>query len=187
MSASDFSKRMIAQGMKELLKEKPFESISIGDLARKSNISRSTVYYHFKDKYDIVSWIFRTETDSMVSTDRKVGDWTENLLAICLYLQQNRDFYTKVLRDNGQNSFYECLIDYCRELISHMFLEGGGEPVLGRTQIRYIASIYSYGIVGMIAQWSREGMLEDPAPFVKAVKDLISGDVFRKMLSIRES
>lgn len=186
MSAAAFSKRMIAQGMKELLKTEPLDSISVGDLARQAGVSRSTVYYHFKDKYDVLSWIFYEEITPIVSADREVGNWTENLLAVCRYFQENREFYTKILRENGQNSFYECLIGFCRELIVHMFQEARGEQILDMEQIRLISSIYSYGIVGMITEWSRSGMETDPVPFVRAIKDLISGDVFQKMVSIRE-
>ena len=185
MSTSEFSKRMIAGGMKDLLRTMPLENISIGALAQHCQVSRSTVYYHFKDKYDIVSWIFHTEITPIVSVEREVGDWTENLLATCRYLQANRDFYTKVLRDNGQNSFYECLIDFCRSLILHMFRQAGGDQLLGETRIRHISEIYSFGIVGMITQWSRSGMTTDPAPFVQTVKELISGDIYRKMTANR--
>ena len=86
MATSEFSKAMIAQGMKDLLKTQPLESISIGDLARQCQVSRSTIYYHFKDKYDIISWIFHSEIQAVVCTDKEVGAWTENLLEMCLCL-----------------------------------------------------------------------------------------------------
>ena len=38
-----------------------FEQISVGLIARHCHISRNTFYYHFKDKYDIISWIFYRE------------------------------------------------------------------------------------------------------------------------------
>lgn len=186
MSTSEFSKSMIAQGMKDLLKKQTLESISIGDLARHCNVSRSTIYYHFKDKYDIISWIFHSEILPIVRADKQVGSWTDNLLEVCLYLQRNRSFYTKVLHEIGQNSFTECLIGFCKELILHMFQESQGERVLSRQQIQTICDIYAYGIVGIITDWSHRGMKTDPTPVVQTIKDLISGDIFQKMVSISE-
>lgn len=184
MSTSEFSKSMIAQGMKDLLKKQTLENISIGDLARHCNVSRSTIYYHFKDKYDIVSWIFHSEILPIVRADKQVGCWTDNLLEVCLYLQRNREFYTRVLHDIGQNSFTECLIAFCKELILHLFRESQGERVLTRQQIQTITDIYAYGIVGIITDWSRRGMKTDPTPVVQTIKDLICGDIFRKMASL---
>lgn len=186
MSTSEFSKAMIAQGMKALLRKQSLESISIGDLAKHCNVSRSTIYYHFKDKYDIISWIFHSEVLPVVHADKQVGSWTDNLLEMCLYLQRNRDFYTKVLHEIGQNSFTECLIAFCKELILHMFRESQGERILSAQQIQTITDIYAYGIVGIISDWSRRGMKTDPAPVVQTVKDLISGAIFQKMVSIAD-
>lgn len=61
MSTSDFTKERIAQGVKTLLQTMEFEQISVGLIARHCHISRNTFYYHFKDKYDIISWIFYRE------------------------------------------------------------------------------------------------------------------------------
>lgn len=55
MSTAEFTKYMVAQGFRQLLRERDFEDISVGDIARHCHISRNTFYYHFKDKYDVIS------------------------------------------------------------------------------------------------------------------------------------
>ena len=50
MSTSEFTKYMIAKGVKQLLETKDFEQISVGDIARQCKISRNTFYYHLKIK-----------------------------------------------------------------------------------------------------------------------------------------
>ena len=178
MSTSEFSKLMIARGMKELLKTAPLEAVSIGDLAKRCQVSRSTIYYHFKDKYDIVRWIFQSEINPMVCSDRAAGDWTDNLMTMCQYMQRNREFYTKVLQDGSQNIFYQSIVDFSQDLIQHMLLESERGSRLSQEEITMVSRIYSYGIAGMLAQWSRKGMEADPGIFVKTTKDLISGDIF---------
>ena len=179
MATSEFSKLMIAQGMKDLLKTSPLDAISVGDLAKRCQVSRSTIYYHFKDKYDIVSWIFRSEISPIVSSDRAAGDWTNNLRALCLYLQQNRDFYTQVLRDGSQNLFYQALVDFSQELVRHMLLETACGQRLDGDRLTMVSRIYSYGIVGMLAQWSAKGMDLDPNYFVETVKQMVSGEIYQ--------
>ena len=46
---------------KDLLKEKPFNKITVNDIANKCDINRQTFYYHFKDIYDLLEWIFANE------------------------------------------------------------------------------------------------------------------------------
>ena len=73
MSNAAFTKLMIAQGLKRLLKTTSFVNVSVGDIARECKISRNTFYYHFKDKYDLISWIFYTEITSILSDDISLG------------------------------------------------------------------------------------------------------------------
>ena len=48
------TKKAIYYALKELLKEQPFNKITINDIAKQSNINRQTFYYHFIDKEDLV-------------------------------------------------------------------------------------------------------------------------------------
>ena len=75
MSNAAFTKLMIAQGLKRLLKTTSFVNVSVGDIARECQISRNTFYYHFKDKYDLISWIFYTEITSILTDDISLGHW----------------------------------------------------------------------------------------------------------------
>ena len=61
MAYSNITKTMMADAMKELMSEKPFAKISVGDICERCGMNRKSFYYHFKDKYDLVNWIFQTE------------------------------------------------------------------------------------------------------------------------------
>ena len=58
MADSNITKNALATALKELMKEKPFEKISISDICDSCGMNRKSFYYHFKDKYDLVNWIF---------------------------------------------------------------------------------------------------------------------------------
>lgn len=44
--------------MKELMKRKSINRIRVCEICEEAEIDRSTFYYHFKDKYALVAWIF---------------------------------------------------------------------------------------------------------------------------------
>lgn len=61
MADSNITKRALAEALKELLKAEPFAQVSVGEICEKCHMNRKSFYYHFKDKYDLVNWIYSTE------------------------------------------------------------------------------------------------------------------------------
>nr|WP_318682878.1 TetR family transcriptional regulator [uncultured Acetatifactor sp.] len=61
LADSNITKRALSSAFKELLESRPFSKISIGDICEKCEMNRKSFYYHFKDKYDLVNWIYYTE------------------------------------------------------------------------------------------------------------------------------
>ena len=61
MADSNITKSALASALKELMETTPFAKITVSDICAKCNMNRKSFYYHFRDKYDLVSWIFRYE------------------------------------------------------------------------------------------------------------------------------
>lgn len=61
MADSNITKRALATSLKELMLEQPFDKINVAQICARCNMNRKSFYYHFKDKYDLVNWIFDTE------------------------------------------------------------------------------------------------------------------------------
>ena len=90
MADSNITKRALAAALKELIGEKAFEKISVGDICEKCEMNRKSFYYHFKDKYDLVNWIFDTEFIAATNKKRYETGW--DLLAdISRLFYDNRD------------------------------------------------------------------------------------------------
>ena len=79
----------------------PFEKVNVCEIC---GVSRKTFYYHFKDKYDLAEWIFNTGFTSMLQTAEREDRWLF-AGAICRCFYQERDFYSALLKFEGQNSF----------------------------------------------------------------------------------
>ncbi len=186
MATSEFTKHMIAQGMKTLLETTRFEDISVGQIARQCNISRNTFYYHFKDKYDVITWIFYSEITPIIG-EANVDNWSDRLLSLCRYMQQNKSFYIKVLHVRGQNCFVECLMQFYENLVKERLLDANGDRVLAPSQIDVISQFYAVGLTGVILNWAKDGMEAPPEPIVATLKELLSGEIFDKILALHKS
>lgn len=61
------TKQALAASIKELMEREPLSKISVGDITSNCGVNRQTFYYHFKDKYELVNWIYYTETVKLMS------------------------------------------------------------------------------------------------------------------------
>lgn len=187
MPASDITKRILADGIKDMMKTTHLSKISVGNIADHCQISRNTFYYHFKDKFDLVNWIFSTEVTAIISDIVDVTHWADGLTALCGYMQQNRGFYINALRAEGQNSFSECLMDFYQELIKSMLAEVNLELQLSSFEQEVIARFYAHAMVGIILDWARDGMKIDPNPVIGIITELINGNMFQRAVSIKNN
>ena len=51
------TKRLLRQGLTELLQEKSIKKITVRELSERVDINRGTFYLHYKDIYDLVSFL----------------------------------------------------------------------------------------------------------------------------------
>ncbi len=118
MADSSITKRALAAAMKQLMVRTPFSKISVGDICEQCEMSRKSFYYHFKDKYDLVNWIFYTEVVVPLSEQKHSGI-LDVLQEICQHLYDERDFYRRAFQISGQNSFPE----YFREMMEPLLIK----------------------------------------------------------------
>lgn len=61
LADSNITKRALSQALKELIKTRPIEKISVGNICDACGLNRKSFYYHFQDKYELIYWIYCTE------------------------------------------------------------------------------------------------------------------------------
>lgn len=110
MADSNQTKNALARSMKKLMRQKPFEKISVSDICSDCGINRKSFYYHFRDKYDLVNWIFYVGFISEMDLESYESgwDWLEDIID---YFYREKEFYRVALKIEGQNSFKDYLIE----------------------------------------------------------------------------
>ena len=101
MANSEQTKRALAEGLKTALCSREFDQITVADITECSEVSRNTFYYHFRDKQELVDWIFHTDLGPVLRDVRPGRTWDEALLELFARLQRSRTFYAGILRNQS--------------------------------------------------------------------------------------
>ena len=105
------TKRLLRQGLTELLKEKSIKKITVRELSERVDINRGTFYLHYKDIYDLVEQI---EQELFDEYEGIVQNYTiEDLKTqprkifsdVCGFLYANREICAALLGENGDINF----------------------------------------------------------------------------------
>ena len=82
MSKADLTKRALSEAFSELLKEKPFEQITVTEIARKAGLNRQTFYYHFRDLYDLIAFSVKRRIHAILPDIESMQDWELDLVTV---------------------------------------------------------------------------------------------------------
>ena len=122
MADSGITKKALAEALKQLMEEMPFAKISVADICEHCDMNRKSFYYHFRDKYDLVNWIFYTEFIMAVGQSDCQNAWSL-FSSMCAYFYRERVFYRSALRIEGQNSFQSYFREVVTPLLQDLFQE----------------------------------------------------------------
>ena len=148
MSDSNHTKQELAASLKVLLDQKRLDKISVGEICSQCGLNRKSFYYHFKDKYDLVIWIFETEFLAELDRDILHSEW-DFLLKLCEYFESSRIFYRRVLEVDGQNSLEE----YMRLLVQPMLAQLMPSLSSDSTRFAFYVHFYSDAFLAALRRW----------------------------------
>jgi len=171
MANSNITKQALSTALKEIMEEVPFDKIRIADICQRCDMNRKSFYYHFKDKYDLLNWIFDTEFISFakdLSQAEEINERVDALQNICNYFYENRDFYRKALQTEGQNSFPE----HFREFIIPI-LKLRIEYLFGNNADEFTLNFFTDAAVGTMERWLLDENCMPPDEFMNKLMHLV--------------
>ena len=174
---SQVTKRALEQSLKNLLLKKPLTKITVGDITDDCGINRMTFYYHFKDIYDVVEWSCLEDAKRALDEKKTYDTWQQGLLQIFKAVQENKPFILNVYRCVHR----EQVEKYLQPLVDQLLLNVINEEAAGITvrdeDKQFIAQVYSYMFIGLMLDWIKDDMREDPQQIVEKLSKLIKGSV----------
>lgn len=163
---SSLTRLALSDAMKNLLSERPLSDIRIADITDACHLSRKSFYYHFKDKEDLIQWIFDSEFMFTLDFDHvhaPVDYWR----ALMRYLYDNRAFYANALEASGQNCFADYFSSRMRRiLVEHYRGQLGEQPYADEFSEGLVD-----GIVMFITRWLQEWPHIEPDRLIELLQE----------------
>ncbi len=140
------TKIWIADTMKKLLQKKSIDQIRVTEICREAEIERPTFYYHFRDKYELMAWMFCRSASGTDVIDVESAAQSMNRM------RQDLVFMKRIYEDNSQNPMWSYVVEFFVERYTRRAKEKLGIDTLD-TQLQYSIRLYCYGAVGMTREW----------------------------------
>jgi AcrR family transcriptional regulator len=115
----DITRDKILEVAEKLFSEKGFDGTSVSEIASFAKVNKATIYYHFKDKQDIVTSLFQNimeEFDAQIEKTERGSKKNDSMMfkikQEILFLETKKKILTVMmmesLKDNADNTLFDC-------------------------------------------------------------------------------
>lgn len=149
-------KETIKKEFEKLVIEKNSLKINVQNICDRSGISRQTFYRYYRDKYEIIEEIVKNDLvdplypliDNQVDPIDILENWYITFL-------KKKDFYIIIMKEQGQNSFFESLIKYISKLQIVCLKR---QNITDEQDLDYLAYKFSSMQAMLLKKWFEDGM-----------------------------
>lgn len=160
MVAKPSTKELLVQSLHDLMREQPFEQITVRAIAANCGLSQRTFYNHFRDKHELMEWSYLHVLDEYYATHKEhltFSDWYR-ISAETVYEQ--RFIIRKANQYQGQNAIRLSIHTPYAETFFRIIREVYGDPVT--EDVRKAV----YFLVGGMIRFVEEGVSMPQVPTV---------------------
>ena len=181
---------VLREALIDLIEEKGFDAVTVGDIAERAMVNRTTFYRHYPDKYALVTGIFEEAVNQIFREISPLPENLEGLLsawsepgveavqlvsdsvlaawsAFFEHFARHAKLYRAMLGKRGSSWFTVQMRDYFAEVIRQRIRTlsalGVGEPDNpNAAPVEFVIISLAHWFVGILAWWIENGMTSSP-------------------------
>lgn len=169
MADALITKKALAETFRKLLSEKPFTKITVSEVCDQCGINRKSFYYHFSDKYEMVNWIFDYEYGCQSKYYYNNSISKDNLLNLCTYFYNNRNYYKKLFNVEDYNSFSNHFRSFLMPHIDKKLRSCYADRI-----DEFTLNFFADAVICAIKRWIDNPECIRPEDFVEKIESLVS-------------
>ena len=182
---SDLTKQALIASFKKLLETEPFDKITISDITNDCGLSRQTFYYHFRDIFDMIRWIYNSESRNEIGDRGGYGTWQDKIRELFDYTLNNKSLILGTFNSKCRNDLVGYYMDVSIRKISDI-VEMKSDGDIAEKDKKFIASVYAYAFVGIMVDWISDGMKESSEEMVDRVYKIVMSNFDRTLAAFRQ-
>jgi AcrR family transcriptional regulator len=146
-----FTKKRIRGAVIDLMEDKPYKSVTVGEITERANVSRATFYTHYHDIYELVDSIEDDLIKEISGTLHRLDmhEYVEGhfplMTTVYRFMQDNKKVFCALLGPNGDMSFQTRL----SQVLTDCAYDLWGDIAPDKECFRLSTSFMVSGIIGM--------------------------------------
>ncbi|MCI2057032.1 MAG: TetR/AcrR family transcriptional regulator [Oscillibacter sp.] len=174
------SRRLLKQGLTELLREKKFSEISVRDITDRMDLNRGTFYLHYTDTYELLQSV---EEDVLQNVQELIDEhWNELNIGdtfrpffepILDYVVEHREECASLFVNNASSDFtgrvHKLLFENGSGLIRSRY------PDAPEEQMGCLLDYAAFGLIGLLKHWFDTNMTMPKEQLLDAADKLVNG------------
>lgn len=172
------TKLALAQSLRQLMGERTLDKITVKEVVERCGVNRQTFYYHFKDIYDLLDWMFAHDSEEFARKYPQVNiddDGQNTMAAICSSLKDHREMTLNVYHSLGRERLDKYLCREAYKLLYQMIKTKGSSYGVSDDNCRLLANFYTHAFVGITLDWVQDGMVGNIDEIVFRFHPILSG------------
>ncbi|MEG0875116.1 MAG: TetR/AcrR family transcriptional regulator C-terminal domain-containing protein [Clostridiales bacterium] len=170
------TKIALMNSLKKLMAEKPLNKITIGEIAINCGLNRQTFYYHFKDIYDLIAFMYEQEAILMLRKREGADLWRNGFLQLFQYIEENKKVclcvFQSMEREQLKRFFYNDIHDIIKKTI-YSAVENKFE--ISKKYGEFITGFYTLSLASLVESWLNDEIHLSPQEIVDFI-DITVGD-----------
>lgn len=117
------TKELLIESIKNLMKKKPLDKISIAEVAKSCGVSRRAFYYHFEDIYEAIGWACERDLKYLIKQDQQDEPYSKKAKRFIDYLIDNRAMFVGIQNSSQywriKNMYFRITGNYIFEILKN--------------------------------------------------------------------
>lgn len=143
------TKARLGNSLKKFMATMPLDSISVINITEDCGVNRQTFYYHFRNIYDLLTWVFLNEEIEKPSND----ELEEAIFIVLRYIEHNAALIENTLVSAAKDLVREFLFNYLYNVCLDYIDKNDPFEKLTLNERKLLARVYGAGIASSIISW----------------------------------
>ena len=150
---STITKQTMATALKDLMKKKPLQDITILEITEACRYHRQTFYYHFADIKDLLRWTFEEEAAAFVLEHPLSEDIIDIFRTIFLFLSKNQRFCSAAYQTLGRDALIDYFTEDTHKILYSAIMSQAGDEAITHNDAEFITTVLSSVLLTHAENW----------------------------------